>query len=101
MRAPIPIGFLASNSQPHRRLGSIRPSRPVVFRPCGWVDAVRIPARQTVELKPNGFHVMFTGLSQPLRVGDYVSGTLIFEAAGRVPVEFRVEPIGAMGPSPE
>jgi periplasmic copper chaperone A len=56
---------------------------------------LEITPGQTVELKPGGYHLMFTGLRQPLQQGQRVKGTLQFEKAGSVEVEYRVEPIGA------
>ncbi len=52
---------------------------------------------ETVTLKPGGYHVMMTDLKQPLREGDVIKGSLTFEKAGTVPIEFRVGPIGAQG----
>ena len=56
---------------------------------------LEIKPGQTVELKPGGYHLMFTGLRQALQQGQSVKGTLQFEKAGSVEVEYRVEPIGA------
>jgi copper(I)-binding protein len=56
---------------------------------------LEIKPGQTVELKPGGYHLMFTGLRQALQQGRPVKGTLQFEKAGSVEVEYRVEPIGA------
>ena len=56
---------------------------------------LEIKPGQTVELKPGGYHLMFTGLRQALQQGRLVKGTLQFEKAGSVEVEYRVEPIGA------
>ena len=56
---------------------------------------LEIKPGQTVELKPGSYHLMFTGLSQALQQGQTVKGTLQFEKAGSVEVEYRVEPIGA------
>jgi copper(I)-binding protein len=42
---------------------------------------------------------MFEGLKQQLEKGQTVKGTLKFEKAGTVDVEFSVESIGARGPS--
>lgn len=53
-----------------------------------------VPGR-TVELKPGGYHIMFTGLREGLKEGRPVKGTLIFEKAGTLEVEFPVAPIGA------
>ncbi len=52
---------------------------------------IEIPAGKTVELKPGGFHVMFIGLGGPLEAGKAFKGTLVFEKAGSVDVDFAVE----------
>lgn len=57
-----------------------------------------IPPGGSVEFKPGSYHVMFTGLKQPLAVGQHVKGTLTFEKAGKVDVQFDVQPVGASGP---
>lgn len=49
----------------------------------------------TVELKPSGYHLMFFDLARPLKADDVVKGTLGFERAGTVAVEFHVAPLGA------
>jgi copper(I)-binding protein len=49
----------------------------------------------TVELKPGSYHLMFTGLTRELAKGDRVKGTLVFEKAGPLEVEYAVEAIGA------
>lgn len=51
----------------------------------------------TVELRPGGFHIMFIDLTRPLRQGETVQGTLVFERAGTVNVRFRVDAMGAGG----
>ena len=56
---------------------------------------LEIKPGQTVELKPGGYHIMFTGLSEGLKQGQPVKGTLQFEKAGSVEIEYRVAPIGA------
>ncbi|VDC24531.1 copper chaperone PCu(A)C [Pseudogemmobacter humi] len=55
------------------------------------VPAIDIPAGETVKLERGGLHVMFMGLKTPLAEGDLVKGTLIFEKAGRLDVEFSVD----------
>ena len=45
------------------------------------VDAVPLPAGQPVEFKPNGLHVMLTGLKAPLKAGDVVPIRLVVEDA--------------------
>ncbi len=59
------------------------------------VAAIDVPAGQSAELKPGGYHIMFVGLKQPLKEGDTVKGSLTFEKAGPVPVEFKVRAMGA------
>jgi copper(I)-binding protein len=56
------------------------------------VEAIEIPAGGSVELKPGSFHIMFMGLNgKPLVRGTMVPVTLIFENAGEVAVEFKVQ----------
>lgn len=57
-------------------------------------EGIEIKPGQTVELKPGGFHLMFPGLKQPLEEGKKVKGTLRFEKAGSVDVEYKVEAMG-------
>jgi copper(I)-binding protein len=52
----------------------------------------------TVELKPGGYHVMFVGLKSGLAQGQTVKGTLVFEKAGTIAIEYQVAPIGASSP---
>lgn len=56
------------------------------------VEALEIPAGDTVVLEPGGYHIMLMGLTQPLNVGDMLPATLIFEQGGRVEIEFMVDP---------
>ena len=62
-------------------------------------NGLEIKPGQTIELKPGGNHVMFVGLKQPLERGRPFMATLQFEKAGKVEVEFKVEPIGAPAPA--
>lgn len=59
-------------------------------------DGVDIPAGDEVKLAPGGLHLMLIGLKQPLKEGDSFKGTLTFEKAGTVDVDFKVE--GMAGP---
>lgn len=45
------------------------------------VDALPLAAGQTVELKPGGYHVMLMDLKGPVKAGDAVPLTLVFEGA--------------------
>jgi copper(I)-binding protein len=57
-------------------------------------DGLEIPPGATVELKPSSYHIMMMDLSRPLSKGEKVKGSLTFEKAGKVDVEFAVEAIG-------
>ncbi|MCB1378417.1 MAG: copper chaperone PCu(A)C [Alphaproteobacteria bacterium] len=52
-----------------------------------------IPAGQTVELKPRSLHIMFMDVTAQPKEGETFTGTLVFEKAGVVTVDFEV-----MGP---
>jgi copper(I)-binding protein len=41
---------------------------------------------------------MFTGLKQQLKKDEKVAGTLVFEKAGTVDVQYKVEALGAKEP---
>jgi copper(I)-binding protein len=47
------------------------------------------------KLEPGGFHVMFMNLKRPLKQGEKFKGTLVFEKAGPLEIEFKVEAMGA------
>ena len=56
-------------------------------------NGLPIPAGATVVLAPGGNHLMFFKPSAPIKVGQSIKGTIVFEKAGTVPVTFAV---GAM-----
>ncbi len=56
---------------------------------------LEIKPGESVELKPSSYHIMFMGLARPLKVDETVKGTLVFERAGTVAIEYSVRPIGA------
>ncbi|GKT26815.1 copper chaperone PCu(A)C [Acidovorax sp. SUPP3334] len=43
------------------------------------IPAVELPAGKAVELKPGGYHVMLMDLPKPVKEGDTVPITLVFE----------------------
>ncbi|MCV2353408.1 copper chaperone PCu(A)C [Paucibacter sp. B2R-40] len=47
------------------------------------VPSLALPAGQTVELKPGGYHVMLMDLKAPIKAGDSVPLTLVFEGADK------------------
>ncbi len=49
----------------------------------------------TVELKPGGYHLMFVELAGAFKEGERIKGTLVFEKAGKVDIEFTVGAVGA------
>jgi copper(I)-binding protein len=57
-------------------------------------DGLDIPAGATVQLKPKAMHIMFVGLKEELMPDEMVPGELTFEKAGKVKVEFMIEPAG-------
>ena len=54
-----------------------------------------IPAEQSVELAPNGRHLMFYGVTQPFAAGETIPVRLTFEHAGDVDVSLPVRRPGA------
>ncbi|CAN7238935.1 copper chaperone PCu(A)C [Rhizobium sp. LjRoot30] len=60
-------------------------------------EGVEIPAGGEVELKPGSFHIMFMGLNRHAKEGESFSGTLTFEKAGSVTVEYSVDKQGTTG----
>jgi copper(I)-binding protein len=55
------------------------------------VEALEIPAGETVVLDHGSYHFMFMGLKESLVDGQMVKATLVFEKAGPVEIEFMVE----------
>lgn len=58
------------------------------------LGGIEIKPGQTMEFKPGGSHVMFVKLKHPLTIGEHINGTLVFEHAGKVQIEYSVEGIG-------
>lgn len=58
-------------------------------------SGLEIKPGQSVELKPGGYHLMIMGLREGLKEGRTIKGTLVFEKAGAIEVEYGVAPIGA------
>jgi periplasmic copper chaperone A len=53
---------------------------------------------KTVKLAPGGYHLMMFDLNGPLKQGDKVPVTLVFEKAGKVNVSLDVQGVGAQAP---
>jgi periplasmic copper chaperone A len=60
---------------------------------------LEIKTGETVTLKPQGYHVMFIGLKEPIVEGKGYWGTLTFEHAGTVRVHFHASAMGASAPA--
>ncbi|MGG5812102.1 copper chaperone PCu(A)C [Falsiroseomonas sp. CW058] len=75
----------------HIRDGEVMRMRPV--------PAVDLPPGQELRFQPGGLHLMLLGLTAPLRQGERVPVTLVFERAGEVEIQLSVESAGARGPS--
>jgi len=71
-----------------------------VMRMRELAQGLALPPGATVELKPGGFHLMFMELKAPLAVGANVPVTLVFERAGKVEIELKVEPATTRAPQP-
>jgi len=68
-----------------------------VMRMSPLPEGLVIKAGETVKLAPGGYHLMFMPLERQLKEGEAFKGELVFEKAGKVAVEFKVEGIGARG----
>lgn len=68
----------------------------MTMRPTGPLD---IPAGGTLTLAPGGRHLMASGLAHAYVPGTMARGTLVFEHAGTVRVEFAVQAVGARAPA--
>jgi copper(I)-binding protein len=62
-------------------------------------DPLEIAPGATLELKPGGYHIMFSGLKRGVQEGDKVKTTLAFEKAGKIEIEFVAGAIAASGPA--
>ena len=61
------------------------------------IDGVEVKGGAPAELRPGGRHVMLMDVKRPIAPGDVVRLTLVFEKAGEIVVDARVEPIGGPG----
>jgi copper(I)-binding protein len=62
---------------------------------------LEIPAGGKLELKPGSYHLMLIGLKSPIVAGGpAIKGSLTFEHAGKVDVEFATAPTDAADQAP-
>lgn len=57
-------------------------------------QGIVVPAGGKIEFKPGGYHIMLIGLKQPIAKDSSFKGTLTFEKAGTIEIEYRVEGMG-------
>lgn len=60
-------------------------------------EGLRIPAGETVELKPHSYHLMLEKLKGALEEGQQIPLTLVFDGGREVRVELLVEPLDGIG----
>ena len=54
------------------------------------VERVALPTGSRVTFGPGGYHLMFTGLTKPLKAGEGLPATLVFASGAKVKVSFVV-----------
>ena len=59
---------------------------------------LEVKPKETVTLKPGGFHMMLTGLKAPLQQGKMLEVTLQADGGATAQVEFPIAGVGALGP---
>lgn len=82
-------GAIAARGEVHEM--SVDDKGVMTMRPVAHIE---IPAGGEVELKPGGYHIMFLELKEAPRKGERFAGSLTFEKAGTVEVEFAVDAMG-------
>jgi len=107
--APVAGGYLSitnKGSKPDRLIGgSSEVSGRFELHEMATVDGVmrmrplskglEIKPGETVKLEPGSYHIMLMDLKRPLKEGQLVSGTLEFENAGKVEIEYAVHGMGS------
>lgn len=61
-------------------------------------QGIALAPGESVELKPGSYHMMLMELTGPIKAGDRIKGTLVFEKAGKMEVELVAAPAGASKP---
>ena len=62
------------------------------------VESIPVEVGKKVTLQPGGLHIMLMDLKQPLKEGETIDLTLVFEKAGEVAVKVPVLKVGSPGP---
>lgn len=69
-----------------------------VMRMRKLAEGLEIKPGETVQLKPGGLHLMFVDLKQPVTAGATIKGSLRFEKAGEIEMEFPAARMGSTTP---
>ena len=87
------VDRLISGSSPASRIFEIHEMKHEggVMKMRALERGIEIKPGETVELKPGGLHVMFIDLNAPLKDGESVKGELVFEKAGKVQIDYKIE----------
>lgn len=85
---------VASEISPNAEIHEMSVDANGVMTMRGLPEGIEIPAGATVELKPGSYHLMFMKITQPVKEGEKFKGSLTFEKAGKVDVEFAVQAMG-------
>lgn len=83
-------GEIAGRAEIHEM--SVNAEGVMTMRPLS--DGLEVPAGGEVALEPGGYHIMFLDLKKGIGAGEKFAGTLTFERAGAVEVEYAVEAMG-------
>lgn len=111
--AKVAGGFMTvrnTGTEPDRLVGGTFPHAPrVEVHEMAVIDGtmrmrevrggIEIPPGGSVQLRPGGYHMMFMELTEPVRTGAPARGTLVFQKAGSVEIDYNVAPVGAPGPT--
>ncbi len=57
------------------------------------IDKIEVPAKGSAELKTGGLHLMLFGAKEPLKEGETLPITVVFEKAGPLEMEFAIKPV--------
>jgi hypothetical protein len=91
------IGFLNitnSGKNDDRLIGISSPSaQAIILQDVHHQEAPQgliVPAGDVLTLQPGGGHIVFQHVHAPFKLGDHIPGTLHFQQAGDIEVEFKI-----------
>jgi periplasmic copper chaperone A len=77
--------LVSARSSAGGRVAFAAPARPGTLT-MRTVGSIAIPAHSTLAMVPDGYHMLITGATRPIRGGKNITLTLLFAHAGQVPV---------------